>query len=87
MSRVIRFETLNNTRDLGGTSARDGRHIKKGRLIRSGQLSGISANDKKKLGSLVSTVKTGYFRSPISSIRYNPARYVTLHPFGWIMYF
>ncbi|MBQ7599386.1 MAG: tyrosine-protein phosphatase [Clostridia bacterium] len=70
MSRVIRFETLNNTRDLGGISARDGRHIKKGRLIRSGQLSGISANDKKKLGSLVSTVVDFRYDRELEKDRY-----------------
>ncbi|MBR1724518.1 MAG: tyrosine-protein phosphatase [Ruminococcus sp.] len=34
----MKFEGLNNTRDLGGFPAADGRRIKTGRLIRSGRL-------------------------------------------------
>ncbi len=56
MSRIIKFETLNNTRDLGGISTKDGRHIKKNRLIRSGSLGKISEKDKRKIQSLVSTI-------------------------------
>ena len=56
MSRIIRFDNLANTRDLGGVTAFDGKRIKKGRLIRSGELSGISEKDREKLRSMVSAV-------------------------------
>ncbi len=55
-SRLIEFENLKNTRDLGGLVGREGGSIKSGKLIRSGQLVGLSENDKAKLSSLVGTV-------------------------------
>ena len=48
-SKLIRFETLNNTRDLGGLTSKDGRKIKYKKILRSGTLFDISENDKKKL--------------------------------------
>ena len=45
MSKRIEFETLNNTRDLGGMRTEDGRTIVSGKLIRSGHLYGASVND------------------------------------------
>ena len=50
------FDALRNTRDLGGMVGTDGRRIKSGMLIRSGQLFEASENDKKKLSELVSTI-------------------------------
>ena len=55
-SRLLEFDNLRNTRDLGGLKARGGRTILPGKLIRSGQLVGLTANDIKKLSSLVGTV-------------------------------
>ncbi|MBQ9912094.1 MAG: tyrosine-protein phosphatase [Firmicutes bacterium] len=55
-SRLLAFEKLNNTRDLGGIKGLGGRRIKNGRLIRSGQLYFASEEDLKALGSVVGTV-------------------------------
>ena len=41
-SKLIRFETLNNTRDLGGLTSKDGRKIKYKKILRSGNLFDIS---------------------------------------------
>ena len=56
MSTLIRFEKLANARDLGGMKTTDGRRIKRGRLIRSEQLVGLTPSDKAKLESLLDTV-------------------------------
>lgn len=56
MSKLIDFEKLYNARDLGGIKTADGRLIKKGRLIRSEQLVGLSPKDKAKLEELLDTV-------------------------------
>lgn len=56
MSHLLSFETLQNTRDLGGMQTRDGRKIKSGKLIRSGRLSGISLHDREILSGLLDTV-------------------------------
>ncbi len=56
MSRLLEFETLNNTRDLGGMKTSDHRVIKKGKLIRSGQLAQASDPDLEQLGRMVSLV-------------------------------
>lgn len=50
------FENLKNTRDLGGIVTADGRRIKKGMLIRSGELCGASEKDKELLGKLVGLI-------------------------------
>ena len=50
------FDRLNNTRDLGGLTAADGRKVLPDKLIRSGRLSTGSEEDIKKIGSLVSAV-------------------------------
>ena len=55
MSRQILFETLPNTRDLGGMTGADGRKIRPGKLIRSGHLSAASEKDREKLAGLVDT--------------------------------
>lgn len=52
----IDFENLINTRDLGGMKTKDGREIKKGMLIRSGQLSAASENDKKRLEDMLGLI-------------------------------
>jgi len=52
----MNFERLNNTRDLGGIAAADGKHIAYGRLIRSGRLGIGSEEDIRKIGELVSAV-------------------------------
>lgn len=45
----IPLEGLHNTRDLGGFETMDGRHIRPGKLIRSGQLSGMTKKDERVL--------------------------------------
>ena len=53
---LLDFEKLTNTRDLGGITTSDGRRIKKGMLIRSGELFAASESDKEKLSGLVGLV-------------------------------
>ena len=48
----MRFERLNNTRDLGGIPADGGKTIKRGRLYRSGKLSRATAADLKVIEKL-----------------------------------
>ncbi len=52
----MKFERLNNTRDLGGIATTDGKHIACGRLIRSGRLGIGSEEDIRKIGEAVSAV-------------------------------
>ena len=47
------FDKLNNTRDLGDLETKDGKRIKKNKLIRSGHLYGASENDITKLSKLI----------------------------------
>ena len=56
ISTRIPFENLNNTRDLGGMPAADGRRIKPGKLIRSGHLFRASEADCRRLTELVGCV-------------------------------
>ena len=56
ISRLIEFEKLNNTRDLGGMTGADGRRIKSGKLIRSGHLSFCTKADVEKLSGLLSVI-------------------------------
>lgn len=53
----LKLKKLNNTRDLGGFPAAGGKHIKYGKLIRSGKLYGLPKCTLRKLGEMhVSTV-------------------------------
>ncbi|MBQ9042428.1 MAG: tyrosine-protein phosphatase [Eggerthellaceae bacterium] len=52
MSRLIEFEGLSNTRDLGGMLAVDGRRIREGLLYRSEQLFFATEGDRAKLDTL-----------------------------------
>lgn len=52
----MKFDRLNNTRDLGGLTGADGRKVLMNKLIRSGRLSPGSEEDIKKIGNLVSAV-------------------------------
>lgn len=52
----MKFERLNNTRDLGGIATTDGKHITYGKLIRSGRLGIASEEDIRKISDLVSAV-------------------------------
>lgn len=52
----MKFERLNNTRDLGGIAATDGKHIVYGKLIRSGRLGIGTDEDIRKIRDLVSAV-------------------------------
>lgn len=56
ISSPLDFENLNNTRDLGGMPAADGRRIRAGKLIRSGHLYFASVTDLERLEAMVSTV-------------------------------
>lgn len=51
----MRFETLNNARDLGGMTGADGRKIKYGKLIRSAQLIEASDADLVTLAEIIDT--------------------------------
>lgn len=61
-SSLIRFETLNNTRDLGGLASKDGRKIKYKKILRSGNLFNISEND-------ISKLKEEYHLSKVIDLR------------------
>ena len=52
----MEFERLNNTRDLGGIATTDGKHIVRGKLIRSGRLGIGSEEDIRKISETVSAV-------------------------------
>lgn len=52
MSKVVPFEGLSNTRDLGDMSANDGRRVREGLLYRSGQLFFATEGDRAKLDTL-----------------------------------
>ena len=54
--RFIPFEKICNFRDLGGMVTRDGRRIKKGKLLRCGNLNGASPEDLEKLAGLAELV-------------------------------
>ncbi|MBE5971533.1 MAG: tyrosine-protein phosphatase [Lachnoclostridium sp.] len=45
-NRVISLDGALNARDLGGLPLKDGRYVKKGKLIRSGRLSDLTEQDK-----------------------------------------
>ena len=50
------FDELRNTRDLGGMLGADGRRIKNGMLIRSGQLLEATAADQQRLSELINVI-------------------------------
>ncbi|MCR4656691.1 MAG: tyrosine-protein phosphatase [Lachnospiraceae bacterium] len=56
ISKLLSFEKLHNIRDLGGMKAADGRSIVEGRLVRCGNLSELSENDRDMFASLTDTV-------------------------------
>ena len=56
MNQTPIFENLPNTRDLCALTGADGRRIRSGKLIRSGQLANASAADLRHLAALVDTV-------------------------------
>ena len=55
-SRRLDFEKLPNTRDLGGMRTADGRTVAEGKLIRSGQLAGLSESDIVRLSELIDAI-------------------------------
>lgn len=56
ISKLLPFEKLHNIRDLGGMKAADGRSIISGRLVRCGNLSELSENDRDVFASIADTV-------------------------------
>ncbi len=56
MSRLLAFDSLNNTRDLGGMKTAGGKTIRSGKLIRSGHLANCSEADIARLIEMVDTV-------------------------------
>ena len=56
MTSLVTFHKLNNTRDLGGMPAADGRRIRSGKLFRSGQLYYADEYDRHKLEELLDLV-------------------------------
>lgn len=61
----ISFSKIVNARDLGGYTTKDGHHVKKGLLLRSGELSYATEADRKKLKN---TYGLGY----VVDFRYKP---------------
>ncbi len=55
-SEKLVFEKLNNVRDLGSLETKDGKRIVKGKLLRSGHLTGASESDIEKLSKLVEII-------------------------------
>ena len=56
MSRLVQFDQLRNTRDLGGMVTKDGRRIIQGRLYRSGHLNKLSVSDTDKLARITPVI-------------------------------
>ena len=56
MSRLVQFDQLHNTRDLGGMVATDGRRIIQGMLYRSGHLNRLSVSDTDKLARIAPVI-------------------------------
>ena len=54
-----------NARELGGYRTKDGRTVKFGKLLRSGELAGMTADDKKKLTKKYHVVKIVDFRTDL----------------------
>ena len=55
-SRLLIFDKLHNTRDLGGMRVPDGRSIRPGLLIRSGHLADLSEGDVARLSPIARTI-------------------------------
>ncbi|MBR4570070.1 MAG: tyrosine-protein phosphatase [Candidatus Riflebacteria bacterium] len=55
-SEKLEFEKLNNVRDLGSLVTKDGKRIAKGKLLRSGHLTGASESDIEKLSKMVEII-------------------------------
>ncbi len=56
MSRLVKFDQLRNTRDLGGMETSDRRRIVQGRLYRSGHLNELSQADMDKLAQIAPVI-------------------------------
>lgn len=64
-SERIEFQNLVNTRDLGGIMTKDGRRIRKGKLLRSGYLYPATGKDLRKLYDEYDLRTVVDFRTPI----------------------
>ncbi len=91
-ARVVELAAASNTRDIGGYDARDGRHIRWGRIYRSGELSRLTAEDFKRLEALgIRTVidlrnSAEVEKSPTHWPGSNPPQFIQLpigKPDGW----
>lgn len=83
MERVLRFDGLNNFRDLGGYTGADGRRVKWRTLFRSDHFAAVSEADLQHLQQL--GIQTLFdFRSPAEQKQYpnlfHPAAVVELNP-------
>ena len=56
MSRLVIFDQLRNTRDLGGMETMNGRRIIQGKLYRSGHLNSLSQSDTDKLARIAPVI-------------------------------
>lgn len=75
-SKEIKFEKILNARDMGGYKTRGGRTVKKGILIRTGELSYATGNDLKKLEETYKIKKVFDFRYK-TDYRYCPDRKIS----------
>lgn len=83
---VLNFEQVANARDLGGLPTVNGKHIKKGMLLRSANLSKATENDVKKLQSLnlklVCDLRTEYERTSDPDVEIFGAKNVWFNVLG-----
>lgn len=80
---VINLDSVQNVRDMGGYPAADGKTIKKGLLIRSGNLAKLSDEDKKTLEDIYHLKHIYDFRSELQHTS-SPDKEVNGAEYHWI---